>query len=79
MSLWTKSYDVTIQMNPACTFSWCYLFVNNENWKFGRNLPLGTFGIERVKHAKYYVNTSPTMLYDIFLVKGGNIRVLLLT
>ena len=31
---------------------WCYLFVKileNEIWKFGRNLPLATFGSERVK------------------------------
>ena len=36
----------------ACTFTWCYLFVRileNEIWKFGRNLPLATFGSERVK------------------------------
>ena len=54
----------------GCTFSWCYLFVKNENWKFGPNLPLSAFDIERVKYAKYYVNTSPTMLYYIFLVKA---------
>ena len=31
---------------------WFYLFVKileNEIWKFGRNLPLATFGRERVK------------------------------
>ena len=30
---------------------WCYLFVKileHEIWKFGRNLPLATFGSERV-------------------------------
>ena len=35
----------------ACTFTWCYLFLRmleNEIWEFGRNLPLATFGIERV-------------------------------
>ena len=35
----------------TCTFTWCYLFVKileNEIWKFGRNLPLATFGSERV-------------------------------
>ena len=35
----------------ACTFSWCYLFVKileNEMWKFGRNLPSATFRSERV-------------------------------
>ena len=32
----------------ACTFTWCYLFVKileNEIWKFGRNLPLATFDL----------------------------------
>ena len=36
----------------ACIYTWCYLFVKilgNEIWKFGRNLPLATFGSERVK------------------------------
>ena len=36
----------------ACTFTWCYLFLKileNEIWKFGRNLPLATFGSETVK------------------------------
>ena len=36
----------------ACSFIWCYLFVKileNEIWKSGRNLPLATFGSERVK------------------------------
>ena len=40
----------------ACTFTWCYLFVKifeNEIWKFGRNLPLATFGSERVKTRHY--------------------------
>ena len=35
----------------ASTFSWCYLFVKileNEMWKFGRNLPSATFSSERV-------------------------------
>ena len=39
----------------TCTFTWCYLFVKileNEIWKFGRNLPLATFGSERVKEEK---------------------------
>ena len=34
----------------------CYLFVKmleKEIWKFGRNLPLATFGSERVKEYKY--------------------------
>ena len=36
----------------ACTFTWRYLFVKileNEICKFGQNLPLATFGSERVK------------------------------
>ena len=37
---------------PSCTFTW-YLFVftmlKNEIWKYGRNLPLTTFGSERIK------------------------------
>ena len=35
----------------AFTFTWCYFFLKileNEIWKFGRNLPLATFGSERV-------------------------------
>ena len=35
----------------ACTFTWCHLFLKsleNEMWNFGRNLPLATFGSERV-------------------------------
>ena len=34
----------------ACTFTWCYLFfkILYKIWKFGRNLPLATFGSERV-------------------------------
>ena len=34
-----------------CTYTWCYLFfkiLQNEIWKSGRNLPLATFGSERV-------------------------------
>ena len=36
----------------ACTYTWYYLLLKrleNESWKFGRNLPLATFGSERVK------------------------------
>ena len=36
----------------AYTFTWCYLFLKifeNEMWNFGWNLPLATFGSERVK------------------------------
>ena len=34
------------------TFTWCYFFVKileNEIWKFARNLPLATFARERLK------------------------------
>ena len=37
----------------ACIFTWCYLFVKileNEIRKCSRNLPLATFGSERVKN-----------------------------
>jgi len=36
----------------TCSFTWCYLFfkiLQNEIWTFGRNLPLATFGSERVE------------------------------
>ena len=41
----------------------CYLFVKmleKEIWKFGRNLPLATFGSERVKEYKYGLNRGLT-------------------
>ena len=40
----------------ACTFTWCYLFLKileNEIWNFGRNLPLATFGSERVNEESF--------------------------
>ena len=40
----------------ACTFTWYHLFFKiweNEIWKSGRNLPLATFGSERVKKLVY--------------------------
>ena len=40
-----ESYDVTIQMKALCL----YKILENEIRKFGRNLPLATFGSERVK------------------------------
>ena len=50
--MWTKSYDVTIQMKALCLYLHMVIFVckilQNEVWKFGRNLPLDTFGSERV-------------------------------
>ena len=50
----------------ACTFTWCYLFVKileNEILKFGRNLPLATFGSERV---------NTTCELSIFIRSGGD-------
>ena len=48
-----KSYDVTIKKKfSACSFAWCYFFseiLQNEIGAFGGNLPLATFGSERVK------------------------------
>ena len=50
MGLWTKSYDVTIQMKALCLYFHLMLFVSQDfRKKFGRNLPLATFGSERVK------------------------------
>ena len=40
-----KSYDVTIQMKALCLYFHMVLFVCQN---FGRNLPLATFGGERV-------------------------------
>ena len=56
----------------ACTFTWCYLFakiLENEICKFGRNLPLATFGSEglRVKMSFYISGTNlPTTLLIFF-------------
>ena len=47
-----KTYDVTIQMKALCLyFHICFskFYKINEIWKSGRNLPLATFGGERVK------------------------------
>ena len=47
----------------SCTSTWCYLFfkiLENEIWKFGRNLPSATFGSERVKHS----SISETSLFS---------------
>ena len=41
-----KSYDETIQMKALCLYF--LKILENEIWKFGRNLPLATFGSERV-------------------------------
>ena len=55
-----KSYDVTIQMKALCLYFHMLkshdLFVKileNEIWKFARNLPLAKFGSERVKGESY--------------------------
>ena len=48
-----KSSDVTIQMKALCLYCHILLFVlqlmfQNEICKLGQNLPLATFGSERV-------------------------------
>ena len=43
-----KSYDVTIQMKALCLYFLMMLFVVCQNFR-KRNLPLATFGSERVK------------------------------
>ena len=52
-----KSYDVTIQMKALCLYFHKMLFVfkivENEILKFARNLPLITFGSERVNSYCY--------------------------
>ena len=55
----------------ACTYTRCYLFfkiLQNEIWKSGRNLPLATFGSERVHRNKLlkkesYCNFRLTVLW----------------
>ena len=45
--MWPFKWQLSV-----CTFTWCFLFfkiLENEICKSGRNLPLTTFGIERVK------------------------------
>ena len=54
MSLWTKSYDVTIQMKALYLYFHIVTFVfskinsQNEIWKVGQNLIMAKFGSERV-------------------------------
>ena len=44
-----KSSDVTIQMKALCLYFHMMLFkILYKIWKFGRTLPLATFGSERV-------------------------------
>ena len=44
---------MTIQMKGPCLYLHMVLFVlENEIWKSGRNLPLTTFGSERLKGEK---------------------------
>ena len=43
-----KSYDVTIQMKALCLYFLMMLFAVCQNFR-KRNLPLATFGSERVK------------------------------
>ena len=51
--MWTKSYDVTIQMKGLCLYFHMELFFfkfhKMKIWKFGRNLLLAKFGSDRVK------------------------------
>ena len=67
--LWGDSTFWVCRWNPmmwpfkwnlsACTYTWCYLFVKileNEIWKFDRNLPLASFGSERVKRACVHIS-----------------------
>ena len=64
MSLWTKPYDVTIQMKPLYLYLYMVLFVFQDftKWNLGffcRILPLATFGSERVKNrTMWYVDTN---------------------
>ena len=47
----------------ACTFTWCHLFLRileNEICNFGWNLPLATFGRERVK--QLFLCYSPSLV-----------------
>ena len=68
MSLWTKSYDVTIQMKALCLYLHMVLFVfqnlQNEIWKSGGNLPLATFGSERVNP----VNERLSSTFDLVIM-----------
>ena len=53
----------------ACTYTWCCLFfkiLQNEIWKSGRNLPLATFGSERVKATEYLLTLG---FFNLFLCK----------
>ena len=52
--MWTKSYDVTIQMKGLCLYFhmellFFLLISQNENLEIGRNLLLAKFGSDRVK------------------------------
>ena len=58
--LWTKSYDVTIQMKPLCINLHMVLFV------FHRNLRLAKFGSERV-------NDSPNSLLEFYPISCNGI------
>ena len=67
----------------ACTFTWCYLFLTileNEIWKFGRNLPLTKSDSERVNYSsattwfvaqkvQTWVVKGATVLFDMFCSK----------
>ena len=68
----------------ACTFTWCHLFLKilkNKIWKFGRNLPLATFGSERLKPMKRLVFIIfhrvlwKTLTFTKFIVHNSHITV----
>ena len=56
--LWTKSYDVTIQLKPLCINLHMVLFVFKIS-KFCQNLRLAKFGSERV-------NDGPNSLLEFY-------------
>ena len=44
----------------------CFSILQNEIWKSGRNLPLATFGSERVKATEYLLTLG---FFNLFLCK----------
>ena len=53
LSLWTKSYDVTIQMKPLwqyfCMVPFVFQYFAKWNLRFFLNFDIGTLGSQRVK------------------------------
>ena len=64
MSLQSKSYDVTIEMKALCLYFHMVIFVcqnfRQRNLEFGRNLPLASFGRERV----HDISLATAFLFD---------------